>query len=118
MILEPDNCGNYIIQEPFINKPCVSSGVCEHDKQKVLDKIRAEISEYGSIWVQYQIYGRSDKDIQQLVTDVLKQAKEQVLDIIDKYKTEVDPQGSLHTRENKKAADSQGEGIGLWGQSE
>ena len=30
-------------QEPFINKPCVSSGVCEHDKQKVLDKIRAEI---------------------------------------------------------------------------
>ena len=30
-------------QEPFINKPCVSSGVCEHDKNKVLDKIRAEI---------------------------------------------------------------------------
>lgn len=26
-------------QEPFINKPCVSSGVCEHDKKKVLDKI-------------------------------------------------------------------------------
>ena len=26
-------------QEPFINKP----GVCEHDKNKVLDKIRAEI---------------------------------------------------------------------------
>ena len=30
-------------QEPFINKPCVSSEVCEHDKQNVLDKIRAEI---------------------------------------------------------------------------
>ena len=30
-------------QEPFINKPCVSSGVCEHDKNVVLDKIRAEI---------------------------------------------------------------------------
>ena len=30
-------------QEPFINKLCVSSGVCEHDKNKVLDKIRAEI---------------------------------------------------------------------------
>lgn len=27
-------------QEPFINKPCVSSGVCEHDKNKVLDKIK------------------------------------------------------------------------------
>ena len=24
---------------PFINKPCVSSGVCEHDKNKVLNKI-------------------------------------------------------------------------------
>lgn len=30
-------------QEPFINKPCVSSGVCEHDKNKVLNKIRAKI---------------------------------------------------------------------------
>lgn len=34
-------------QEPFINKPCVSNGVCEHDKQKVLDKIRAEIVDLG-----------------------------------------------------------------------
>ena len=33
----------YEEQDPFINKPCVSSRVCEHDKQKVLDKIRAEI---------------------------------------------------------------------------
>lgn len=30
-------------QEPFINKPCVSSEVCEHDKNVVIDKIRAEI---------------------------------------------------------------------------
>ena len=30
-------------KEPFMNKPCVSEKVCEHDKQKVLDKIRAEI---------------------------------------------------------------------------
>ena len=30
-------------QEPFINKLCVSEKVCEHDKQVVLDKIRAEI---------------------------------------------------------------------------
>jgi hypothetical protein len=54
----------------------------------VLDKIRTEISEYGSIWVEYKITGRSDKDIEQLVTDVLKQAKKQVLDVIDKYKSE------------------------------
>ncbi len=30
-------------KEPFINKPCVSSGVCEHVKHLLLDKIRAEI---------------------------------------------------------------------------
>ena len=30
-------------QEPFINKPCVSEKVCEHDKNVVLNKIRAEI---------------------------------------------------------------------------
>lgn len=54
----------------------------------VLDKIRTEISEYGSIWVEYKITGRSDKDIEQLVSDVLSQAKKQVLDVIDKYKAE------------------------------
>ncbi len=30
-------------QEPFINKACVSSNVCKHDKAVVLKKIRAEI---------------------------------------------------------------------------
>lgn len=34
-------------QEPFINKPCVSKKVCEHDKQMVLDKIRAEIEQFA-----------------------------------------------------------------------
>lgn len=32
-------------KEPFMNKPCVSSEVCEHDKMQVLDKIRAEIEQ-------------------------------------------------------------------------
>ena len=59
---------------------------------EVIDKIRAEIAEYGSIWVQYQITGKSDRDIEQLVIGVLKQAKEQVLEIIDKYKAEIEPQ--------------------------
>ena len=53
-------------QEPFINKPCVSSGVCEHDKQKMLDKIRTEI-ELLHDWA----FNR-----------------EEILRIIDKYKTE------------------------------
>lgn len=30
-------------QELFINKPCISSGVCKHDKNEVLNKIRTEI---------------------------------------------------------------------------
>lgn len=54
-------------------------------KSDVLDKIRAEIADYGSIWVEYKITGRKDKDIERLVSDVLKQAKEQVLNVIDKY---------------------------------
>jgi hypothetical protein len=29
--------------EPFINKPCISEGVCREDKMKVLEKIRTEI---------------------------------------------------------------------------
>ena len=31
-------------QEPFINKPCVFKKQCEHDKNVILDKIRAEIA--------------------------------------------------------------------------
>lgn len=71
----------------------ISATMRKYQKQeRVLDKIREEIAEYGSIWVEYKITGRSDKeDIEQLVTNVLKQAKKQVLDVIDKYKTEVEP---------------------------
>jgi hypothetical protein len=56
----------------------------------VLDKIRAEIAEYGSIMVAYAITEdtKTDKGIEKLVRDVLSEAKRQVLDIIDKYKAE------------------------------
>lgn len=57
-------------------------------QEPVLDKIRAEIAEYGSIWVEYKITGKRDKDIEQLVSDVLSQAKKQVLEIIDKHRGE------------------------------
>lgn len=30
-------------QEPFINKHCISKGVCNEDKVKALDKIRKEV---------------------------------------------------------------------------
>ena len=86
-------------QEPF--KPMVEIDLYSVIKQKyiereVLDKIRAEIAEYGSIMVAYAITKetKTDKGIEKLVSDVLKQAKEQVLDIIDKYKAEVEPQES------------------------
>lgn len=35
-------------QQPFINKPCISEGVCHEDKVNVLKKIRAEIIELRS----------------------------------------------------------------------
>lgn len=55
---------------------------------EVLDKIRAEIVEYGSLWVEYKIEGHSDRDIEKIVETVLKQAKQQVLQTIDKYRQE------------------------------
>ena len=78
-------------QDPF--KPMIEIDLYSVIKQKyiereVLDKIRAEIAEYGSIWVEYKITGRRDMDIEQLVSDVLSQAKKQVFDVIDKYKAE------------------------------
>lgn len=69
----------YDVSEDCNNTDCLTC---------VLDKIRTEISEYGSIWVEYKITGRRDKDIEQLVTDALKQSKKQVLDVIDKYRGE------------------------------
>lgn len=57
------------------------------EQESVIDKIRAEIAEYGSICVEYKTTGRRE-DIEQLLTDVIKQAKKQVLDVIDKYRAE------------------------------
>ena len=84
------NKDNY---EPF--KPMVEIDLDYVIKQKyiereVLDKIRAEIAEYGSIMVSYAITKdtKTEKGIEKLVSDVLKEAKEQVLEIIDKYRAE------------------------------
>jgi len=60
-------------QESFINKPCVSSGVCEHDKNVVIDKIRAEIAEIPKKYPMTMDYENG-----------LKEA----LTIINKYKAE------------------------------
>ena len=50
-----------------------------------LRKLRKEISEYGSIWVEYTIDDKTDKGIERLIEDVLRQAKNSVLEIIDKH---------------------------------
>ena len=61
-----------------------------NNAMEVFDKLRAEIAEYGSIMVSYTITKdtKTDKGIEKLVSDVLKQAKKQVLNIIDKYRAE------------------------------
>ena len=71
-----------------------SEPLTDKEQKSILDKIRAEIAEYGSIWVEYKITGRRDKDIEQLVSDVLSQAKKQVLEVIDKYKVESEGQAN------------------------
>lgn len=62
-------------QEPFINKPCVSEKTCEHDKNVVLDKIRAEIKRVDTVC---HASNNHDELIRRNV----------VLGIIDKYKAE------------------------------
>lgn len=61
-------------QEPFINKPCVSEKQCEHDKNAVIDKIRAEIE------------GLSRFEIRGELTPLVN--VDNVLDIIGKYMAE------------------------------
>lgn len=65
-------------QEPFINKPCVSEKVCEYDKNVVLDKIRAEITE------EVISHSGTGEEVIEAYIDGLKKT----LQIIDKYKTE------------------------------
>lgn len=67
-------------QEPFINKSCISQGVCCEDKAKVLDKIRAEIENIDTN------YYRSVNGID--MTECADDFKNEILNIIAKYKTE------------------------------
>ena len=64
-------------QKPFINKPCISSGVCEHDKNKVLDKIKAEIEQLRLHKAQFLT---NDNKV---CID-----SQEVLNILDRYKAE------------------------------
>ena len=64
-----------VTPQPFINKPCISEGVCHEDKISVLDKIKAEIKALSNANPSYWHSG-----------DMVE--REDVLEIIDKYKAE------------------------------
>jgi hypothetical protein len=66
-----ENMPSVTPQEPFINKPCVSEKVCEHDKNVVLDKI-AKIIE----------------PLRHLSIDEMSGIEWDVLRVIDKYREE------------------------------
>ena len=71
-------------QPSFINKSCVSEGVCREDKIQVLDKIRAEIENHCGLakenHCKYCYYCNSVIGVRE------------ILAIIDKYKTESEVQ--------------------------
>ncbi len=66
---------NELEQEPFMNKACVSNKVCEHDKEVVLDKIRAEIDKTRKMY-----FDMNDID--------WVNGCDYALSVIDKYKVE------------------------------
>lgn len=71
-------------QEPFINKPCISEGVCREDKIQVLDKIRAEIEQSPVKTITNWNGCCPDFDC----PEIEYITKNEMLNIIDKYKRE------------------------------
>lgn len=70
-------------RELFINKPCVSEKSCEHDKNVVLGKIRAEIVELTKCPYSTECLGANCPSN----TDCMI-CGDHVLEILDKYKSE------------------------------
>ena len=64
-----------IEQELFMNKACVSNKVCKHDKEVVLDKIRAEIEALKEGMTRYH-------------NERPWIFKDEALQVIDKYRAE------------------------------
>lgn len=77
--LDIDNLPSAIPQ-PFINKPCISEGVCREDKIQVLDKLRAEIENHcGFAKENHCEYCYSCPNLMGV---------KEILEVIDKYRTE------------------------------
>lgn len=60
-------------QEPFINKACVSTNVCKHDKEVALKNIKAEIKHHSELFINE--FGEKSLAIYE----------DDVFEIIDKY---------------------------------
>ena len=77
LVSENEELEEKLKQESFMNKPCISSKVCEHDKEVALDKIRTEIEEQV-------LESLSDGGDDWFTAEKVNEC----LDIIDKYRTE------------------------------
>lgn len=77
-------------QPSFINKPCVSEGVCREDKIQVLEKIRVEIkAKIEEAEFARSVFRHEEKDTykaEQCTGSIM--AYNNVIKLIDKYKTE------------------------------
>ena len=59
-----------VTPQPFINKPCVSEGVCREDKIQVLDKIRTEIKAMsGDVETLSDVLDVIDKHLQEIESE-------------------------------------------------
>ena len=56
--------------------------------EKVRVEIETEINNCSSMWVGHEFIGHTDQYIENVLHNVLSQAKERMLNIIDKYKAE------------------------------
>lgn len=74
-VLEPE--------EPFINKPCVSEGVCHEDKMKVLEKIKAEIEYIKKVKKDLLVTCGDEYTKTMMKSEIL--GIETVLLVVDKY---------------------------------
>lgn len=71
-------------QQPFINKPCISEGVCHEDKMQTLDKLKAEIEQLPTKTMTN--WNGCCPDIDNPEFEYV--TKIELLNIIDKYKSE------------------------------
>ena len=88
-----ENCiHRYVCEDKYTMEPqygCINYNSGKYMVIEELEKIKEEVSRYGAIWVQYKIKGHSERDIENIVEEVLKQAKSGFIDYLDKHISEL-----------------------------